>query len=168
MKGFIFYFFVSIFLILNSKKELSSKEKLNLNINWPVLSTNGIWQILPLSKIESQFSNEMPGGIAKFTDGEKIYILRYVTRVTRKLHPISDCFKSSGFTIKGSQKIVLKEGKYYSTFNAVRDKESLFVMETFWDLNGKSWSDVSAWYWENYSESKGPWYSSVIINKIAE
>jgi len=163
MKGYGNFILVAIlFLCLNNKHNNTVQHE-TITINWPQLSVNGKWDNIPLSPIESQFSLEMPGGLAKFSDGESVYILRYMTQVTRKLHPIADCFKSSGYQIKYEPNVIFKDNRYYSYFTASRNEETLRVMESIWDANGNSWSDVSTWYWCNFFEENGPWFSCAIV-----
>jgi hypothetical protein len=168
MKGFWLFTLVSLFFIFLKNEPVTFAHSESSPIHWPQLSTNGKWESIPLSPMEAQFSKEMPGGLAKFTDGETIYILRFVTQITRKLHPIADCFKSSGFKIQSEPKVIFKDGKYFSFFKTISDKENLMVMESIWDTNGKSWSDVSAWYWGNLFDTNGPWYSCAIVSKAKQ
>jgi len=51
----------------------------------------------PLSNRETRLMNRFPGRIARFTDGNREIILRYVASPTRTLHPAAECFEAVGY-----------------------------------------------------------------------
>ncbi|MEW6730651.1 MAG: hypothetical protein AB1489_04870, partial [Acidobacteriota bacterium] len=54
---------------------------------------------LPLSQREKKFDDRFPGYTARFTDGERELIIRWVAEETRKLHSAYDCFQGIGYSI---------------------------------------------------------------------
>jgi hypothetical protein len=118
---------------------------------------------LPLSEREKRFIGEFPGRIARFTDGEREIIIRWITNETRKLHPSADCFKALGYTLHPMPIRVAAEGSRWSSFEALRGNEKLRVYERIYDQDGNSWVDVSAWYWAALTDNtKGPWWAVTI------
>ena len=117
---------------------------------------------LPLSAQEEQFyRNGFPGKIARFSDGQREVVVRWVTGPTRSLHPSQDCFRGSGYTvIEESLKTDRRE------FRVAKGKEELVVCEYVTDARGKVWTDVSAWYWDAVlGRSEGPYWSYVVGRK---
>lgn len=66
---------------------------------WPKQFEDRPLMELPLSKRERRFNNDFPGRIARFTDGTREFVIRWVIQETRKLHPGADCFKGIGYFI---------------------------------------------------------------------
>ncbi len=66
-------------------------------IAWPTSFEGRPLTQLPLSGIEQRFAAQFPGQIGRFTDGERIVIVRVVQEPTRLLHPASDCFRGLGY-----------------------------------------------------------------------
>src|SRR5215475_7809402 len=104
---------------------------------------------LPLSSREERFAADFPGRIARFSDGRREIIIRWVERETRALHPASDCFKGLGYSIKPIPARVGAGGHYWGGFEAHRENQALRVYERIYDsMDKESWSDVSSWYWQ--------------------
>ena len=61
-----------------------------------------------LGPIEERFARRFPGAIARFTDGERVLIVRQVTRPTRQLHPADDCFRAIGYTVECDLHLYMK------------------------------------------------------------
>ncbi|RKZ71594.1 MAG: hypothetical protein DRR19_32475 [Candidatus Parabeggiatoa sp. nov. 1] len=119
---------------------------------------------LQLSEREKYFNNGFPGHIAKFTDGQKILVIRWVTQATRKLHPATDCFKGVGYQVRVLPLRVDNEGKRWSSFEAMKNWEKALVYERIFDNAGNSWSDVSAWYWAALSgKTVAPWWAITVV-----
>src|ERR1051325_11477965 len=65
---------------------------------WPSKFNGKTLTPLALNEMETSFASDFPGRIARFTDGNREIIIRWVTEPTRKLHPSSDCFQGLGYT----------------------------------------------------------------------
>lgn len=122
---------------------------------WPATFENRELTQLPLSALEERFARDFPGRIARFTDGKREIIMRWVAGPTRKLHPAADCFKGSGYTVT-SRPIIEADGQRWATFVAVRGNRNFLVSERIYDQQGRQWSDVSAWYWANQMGDSSP------------
>lgn len=116
-------------------------------IPWPITFEGKHLQRLALSQREEKFVEAFPGKIARFTDGNREIIIRYVTQATRRLHPASDCLRGVGYSITPRALHVDAAGARWNTFLAVRGADRLQVRELFYTEQGQNWSDVSAWYW---------------------
>ncbi len=68
-------------------------------VDWPTHFRDRPLTPLPLSELELRFARRFPGAIARFSDGERVLILRRVDRPTRQLHPATDCFAALGYSI---------------------------------------------------------------------
>ena len=117
------------------------------NVVWPEKFEGRVLARLPLSERELKFSDGFPGHIARFSDGQREIIIRYVTKATRMLHAASDCLRGVGFSITPSALEVDANGNKWSAFRAARGADVLNVRERIYDEQGESWTDVSAWYW---------------------
>lgn len=133
---------------------------------WPKTYEGQALISLPLSEKERYFQKDFPGKIARFHDGHKEIVVRWVEESTRKLHPARDCFKGVGYTIEPLDLMVSKQGIRMSCFLATKDSTALKVCEYIQSTSGESWSDVSEWYWSVvFGNSPQGWMSYVIANK---
>lgn len=122
---------------------------------------------LSLSKKEEYFLRDFPGKIARFQDGQREFVIRWVEQPTRKLHPARDCFKGIGYTIKPLDLKENQQGKKMSCFSATKKSTNLQVCEYIESTLGTSWSDVSAWYWGTvFGSSARGWMSYVIAEGL--
>jgi hypothetical protein len=116
---------------------------------------------LPLSARESTFLAGFPGAVARFTDGERDIVMRWVTQPTRRLHPAEDCYRGLGYTVDTSRIVTDSGGGRWRCFKAGRKQDAREVCEQLQDMDGRRWTDVSAWYWAALLErSRGPWLAT--------
>jgi hypothetical protein len=112
---------------------------------------------------EAAFARRFPGRIAAFDDGQRHLLLRYVTQPTRRLHPASDCYRGAGYTTEARPLRVDHEGRRWGCFRAQGAEGDLQVCESISDGRGRTWSDVSSWYWAAALEgSPGPWWAVTV------
>ena len=121
---------------------------------------------VPLNARELQFNRNFPGRIAKFTDGRRELILRWVTQGTRQLHGSSDCFRGMGYTVTPQPGMIDASRGMWSSFLAERGADRLLVRERITDRSGAEWTDVSAWYWSVLlRRSDGPWLAVTVAER---
>jgi hypothetical protein len=131
---------------------------------WPSHVEGRSLTAAPLSAQEQRFEQGFPGRIAKFTDGSRAVIVRWVARETRKLHPARDCFRGSGYRVTPLPLHRDEYGNLWGCFAANRGQENLLVRERICDDSGLSWTDVSAWYWAALlGRSAGPWWATTVV-----
>jgi hypothetical protein len=133
-------------------------------VDWPTHFRDQPLTQLPLSELEQRFARRFPGAIARFTDGERVLVLRQVTRPTRQLHPASDCFAALGFTVERARPYVDDTGNTWSCFAAERDGTRLRVCERIRDSEGREWTDTSAWFWAA-QYGGGPWWATTVVER---
>lgn len=127
---------------------------------WPVLDSESALPELPLTDTEVGFARNFPGKIAKFGDSHRSYVMRWVTTPTRRLHSAEDCYRASGFTIHHQSRCPAEVSDGAGCFTAMRNGATLLVQERIIDRDGKTFSDVSAWYWAAMrGVTHGPWWS---------
>lgn len=132
---------------------------------WPTHFAGKPLRALALGPIEQRFAEDFPGRIGRFSDGERELVIRWVSQETRKLHPASDCFKGTGYSITPQPLAVDADGKRWGTFVARRRDERVAVRERIHDAAGNQWTDVSAWYWAaTTGKSRGPWWAITIAS----
>ncbi|MDP1791075.1 MAG: hypothetical protein Q8L12_10910, partial [Methylibium sp.] len=68
-------------------------------VEWPRQFDGRTLRPLALSPVEQRFANAFPGAIGRFSDGERLLVLRDVQRPTRMLHPAADCYRGLGYSI---------------------------------------------------------------------
>jgi hypothetical protein len=135
---------------------------------WPTHFAGKPLREIPLGAIEQRFAADFPGRIGRFSDGRREIVIRWVSQETRKLHPASDCFRGSGYSITPRPLAVDIDGSRWGSFLAARKGERLEVRERIYDASGSEWTDVSAWYWSaTTGKSSGPWWAMVIASKQA-
>lgn len=133
---------------------------------WPTEWESQPLREVPLSEREIRFNQNFPGRIAKFTDGRREFILRWVTEGTRQLHPSSDCFRGLGYSVHPEPAILDAQQARWSCFAATRGNLRLRVRERISDQLGAEWTDVSAWYWSVLlQQTSGPWLAVTIIEQ---
>jgi hypothetical protein len=132
---------------------------------WPAEFEGKALTQLPLNAIENSFASDFPGRIARFTDGEREVIIRWVTEPTRKLHPSSDCFQGLGYSVKPLAAHRDEHGSLWARFAATKGNERLVVYEQVHADSGETWTDVSAWYWSALQHDSGSWWAITIAEK---
>jgi hypothetical protein len=131
---------------------------------WPAHHDGIILEPVPLTEREIRFQSGFPGKIAKFTDGRRTIIMRWVVEETRKLHPASECFKGIGYGVRPLPIRADPHGVLWGSFLAVRGKERVRVSERIFDESGNCWTDVSAWYWAALLEkTRRPWWAITVV-----
>ena len=123
--------------------------------DWPQDWEGTQLQQIPLSDRDQKFNENFPGRIAKFTDGRRELIFRWVTTASRQLHSSADCFRGAGFAVTPQPAIRDESGQRWSCFLAA---------ERIADQHGHEWTDVSAWFWSAaLQRTQGPWLSVTIV-----
>jgi hypothetical protein len=132
---------------------------------WPSKFEGKTLTPIALNEMEKSFASDFPGRIARFTDGERELIIRWVTEPTRMLHPSSDCFQGLGYTVKPLAAHRDERGTLWTRFAATKDNERLIVFEQIHADSGETWTDVSAWYWSALQQESGSWWAITVAEK---
>jgi len=141
-----------------SRDRTSFQAALPVDARWPSHFQGRMLSELPLSARERTFLSGFPGAVARFTDGERDIVMRWVTQPTRRLHPAEDCYRGLGYIVSSPRIVVDHDGGRWRCFAATREGAAHEVCEQVQDLEGRRWTDVSAWYWAAVLErSRGPW-----------
>jgi hypothetical protein len=125
---------------------------------------------VPLTDEERRLIGRFPGAVARFSDGERDLLMRWVTQPTRQLHPAEDCYRGWGFEVSQSRVRADRDGGHWRCFTASRqgqsgEVETREVCEQLRDLEGGFFTDVSSWYWAStLGRSRGPW----LVTTVAE
>lgn len=132
---------------------------------WPTEFEGRTLTPVPLTELEERFNTDFPGKIARFTDGKREIVIRWVTEATRKLHPASDCFQGLGYTVKPLAMHRDEKGSLWSKFAASKGSQQLRVYERIHADSGETWTDVSAWYWAALTKPNGSWWAVTVAEK---
>jgi len=133
---------------------------------WPAHFEGRPLTRLPLTAREERFGGDFPGRVARFTDGRREVVVRFVTGATRRLHPASDCFAGTGYRVRPLPLAVDGDGASWGAFTAEREGERFRVRERIYAEGGGSWADVSAWYWAAAGGgSRGPWWAVTVAER---
>jgi hypothetical protein len=133
---------------------------------WPTEFEGKVLQPEPMQPRESRFYQAFPGKIAKFTDGERQIIIRWVSESTRQFHLTTRCFRAIGYDLTPRPAHQDSQGNHWGAFRATRGNETLDVHERITDAAGKSWSDESAWRWDTFwHRSTGPWWAYTVAER---
>ena len=130
---------------------------------WPLVFQGRPLERVALSALDRRFAAQLPGHVARFTDGERHLIVRAIGEPTRLLHPAADCFKGLGYRVERPRVMTDADATAWGCFAAERDGRSLNVCERISDREGASWTDVSAWYWAALlGRTRGPWLAVTV------
>ncbi|MGA1869598.1 MAG: hypothetical protein ACMUJM_13760 [bacterium] len=133
---------------------------------WPTHFQGKVLTRLPLAEGDKIFENGFPGRIARFSDGQREIVYKWLKKPTRRLHPVSDCFKGMGFEVKPMPVRVDGNDNRWGCFRAVKDNEMIYVTERIYDESGNSWTEVSSWYWAAFlGKTHSPWWSVTVSDE---
>lgn len=133
---------------------------------WPTHFEGAPLRELPLSEKERLFAEGFPGRTARFTDGRREIILRWVTSETNRVHSAATCLQAIGYTITPQPLLIDSSGARWSCFQATRGEERLDLRERIADESDGEWTDLSAWFWAALlGETSGPWWSYAVAEK---
>ncbi|MGH9943304.1 MAG: hypothetical protein ACRD9R_13225 [Pyrinomonadaceae bacterium] len=143
--------------------EAAAREGMAASPGWPARMEGRDLTELPLTERERRFSEDFPGRVARFTDGRREIVIRWVTTPTRRLHPAADCFAGIGYGVEPLPLFVAEGGARWGCFRATRGAERLRVCERIHDEAGRNWPDASAWYWAALGgTTTGPWWAVTV------
>lgn len=132
---------------------------------WPHEYAGRPLRPVPLSEAESRFLSGFPGAAARFDDGERDILMRWVTQPTRRLHPAEDCYRGWGFEVAQSRIRADRDGIRWRCFTATRAGNSREVCEQIRDDDGGQFTDVSSWYWAAMLQrTTGPWLVTTVAS----
>lgn len=134
---------------------------------WPTEFEGKQLTMVALTELETRFNSDFPGRIARFSDGNREIVIRWVTEATRKLHPASDCFQGLGYEVKPLALHRDDSGSLWASFSATKGSYRLRVYERLHSDSGETWTDVSAWYWTAFREGTGSWWAITVAEKEA-
>ena len=139
------------------------------HVEWPHEWEGRALRPLALSEVEQRFAARFPGAIARFSDGERVLVLRRVSEPTRMLHPAADCFRGLGWRIERTQLERDAQQRLWRCFEAEgHDGQRLRVCERIAaDDGGSSFVDASSWFWAAaLGQSKGPWQAVTVVEAM--
>ena len=111
-----------------------------------------------LTSEQSRLLADFPGAAARFSDGERDILVRWVTQPTRRRHPAEDCYRGWGFEVAASKIRSDRDGRHWRCFDVTRDGNTRHVCEQISDSEGKDYTDVSSWYWNaTLQRTAAPW-----------
>ena len=119
-----------------------------------------------LNPVEQAFNEQFPGRMGRFTDGSRLIVMRWVTAPTHRVHSGADCLQAAGFRLKPGDWWRDPQGAIWSTWTATGKNGTLAVRERCFDEHGRSWQDVSAWFWAAVmGRSAGPWWVVTVAGR---
>lgn len=122
-----------------------------------------------MSEREWRFEKTFPGRSGKFHDGQRVIVLRWIERPSRQLHPIETCFKGQGYKVAPEPLFVDEGGNRWGAFQALRGGERVRVRTRIQDSRGRTWQDVSSWFWSAaFRKSEGPWWVVTVVERELE
>lgn len=113
---------------------------------------------------DAWFARDFPGKVARFAARDRQVVLRWVNSPTRRLHPAAHCFTGSGYQLTPQPMRADADGALMSCFTARKGADALRVCEQLRDGAGRTWPDISSWYWHAVAAPAGSyWWSYVIV-----
>jgi hypothetical protein len=138
------------------------------HVEWPHDWDGRTLRPLATTPVEQRFAARFPGAIGRFSDGERVLVLRSVTRPTRMLHPAADCFRGLGYRIAQTRLEHDAQRRLWRCFEATApDGERLRVCERIEGADASAFVDTSAWFWAASSgSSSGPWRAVTLVEAL--
>lgn len=146
----------------------SRAEGTTRHVEWPTQWDGRTLRPLAMSEVEQRFAARFPGAIARFSDGERVIVLRRVEQPTRMLHPAADCFRGLGYAIERAGLERDAQQRLWRCFEAQgRDGRRLRVCERIEAEDGASFIDPSSWFWAAaLGQSSGPWQAITVVEAL--
>jgi len=133
---------------------------------WPAEFEGTRLERMAPGREDTWFTRDFPGKVARFAAGDRQVVVRWVNSPTRRLHPASQCFTGAGYSVTPAPMVRSRDGALMSCFIARRGAEALKVCEQLRDPAGRSWPDVSTWYWHALTSPAGEaWWAFVIVER---
>ena len=133
---------------------------------WPRHFDGAPLSRLPPGPQDEWFARDFPGRVARFATQDKQVVIRWVDSPTRRLHPASQCFRGAGYSIAQLPMRLAGGAGAMSCFAATKGADVLEVCEKIEDANGRTWSDVSSWYWGALARPDAAgWWSYVVVTR---
>ncbi|MFT3663604.1 hypothetical protein [Piscinibacter sp.] len=137
------------------------------HVEWPREWEGRALRPLATNAVEQRFAARFPGAIARFSDGERVLVLRRVDAPTRMLHPAADCFRGLGYRIEHAQLEHDARRRLWRCFEAEGDGQRLRVCERIEGEDGEDFVDASAWFWAAaLGRSQGPWQAVTVVEAL--
>ncbi len=142
------------------------------HVEWPNEWDGRPLRPLAMSEVEQRFAARFPGAIGRFSDGERVLVLRSVLQPTRMLHPAAECFRGLGYRIEHAQLEHDARRRLWRCFEAAgRDGERLpvrlKVCERIEAPDGSAFVDPSSWFWAaSLGRSSGPWRAVTLVEAL--
>jgi hypothetical protein len=133
---------------------------------WPRSLDGAPLTRLPPGPQDEWFARDFPGRVARFATQDKQVVIRWVDSPTRRLHPANQCFRGAGYSIARRPMRLAGNGDAMSCFAASKGTDVLEVCEKIEAASGRTWSDVSSWYWSALARpDPGGWWSYVVVTR---
>lgn len=142
------------------------------HVEWPQVWDGRPLRPLALTPVEQRFAARFPGAIGRFDDGERVIVLRSVTRPTRMLHPAADCFRGLGYRVEQVRLEHDAKQRLWRCFEATapggeRLPIRLRVCERIEANDGSAFIDPSSWFWAaSLGNSSGPWRAVTVVEAL--
>lgn len=131
---------------------------------WPQVLDGSALLRVPDAPEDARFARGFPGRLARFTDGRRAILLRWLSGPTRRLHPAADCFRGSGYTTAPAPARVDNRGQRWGCLEARRGPRAWSVCERIVDAEGRSWTDTSSWWWASaLGRARGPYWAMTVM-----
>ena len=138
------------------------------HVEWPHEWDGHPLRPLATTAVEQRFAARFPGAIGRFSDGERVLVLRSVTQPTRMLHPAADCFRGLGYGIANTRLEHDAQKRLWRCFEATApDGTRLRVCERIEAPDGSAFVDPSSWFWAaSLGQSSGPWRAVTVVEAL--
>lgn len=138
------------------------------HVEWPREWDGRELRPLASNEVEQRFAARFPGAIARFTDGDRVLVLRRVDQPTRMLHPAGDCFRGLGYRIEHAQLERDTQQRLWRCFEArAADAQPVRVCERITGADGRAFVDPSSWFWAAVlGQSHGPWQAVTVVEAL--
>jgi exosortase/archaeosortase family protein len=152
----------------SSKSHLDSAKS---DVGWPTSLYEETLTPAELSPFERASFKHFPGSVARFETEKYRVIIFFIEEVTRELHSRALCLEAAGFKVHLKEGFTDRNGCRWSSMTAEKTVNgrplSVPFLESTFDSRGKSFSDLSEWYWSVFlGNTTGPWWHYSLEEKL--
>jgi hypothetical protein len=130
---------------------------------WPAELDGRVLIQLPDTKDEARFFAQLPVRHARFSDGQRIVLMRWAADRVEGFHLAATCYEAFGFTLSEARERAGPAGRAETCFSARRGGQTRHVCEHIRDGNGRIFANLERWHLARLLGTTTPPYLGISV-----